>query len=82
MRMLVPLCAIRVSSGIVIALYLPQAFSLGAWVGGLMLLVFAWIGRFAVNRGSRARVWTPRRRRNGKSANCGILLKRARSSAG
>jgi hypothetical protein len=48
------LCAILVSSGIVIALYLPQSFSLGAWVGGLTLLVFAWLGRATVNREARA----------------------------
>jgi hypothetical protein len=54
MRMFIPLCAILVSGGIAIALYLPQSFSLGAWVGGLTLFVFAWIGRAAVNRESRA----------------------------
>ena len=53
MRMFIPLCAILVSSGIAIALYLPRTFCLGAWVGGLTLVVFAWIGRAAVNRESR-----------------------------
>jgi hypothetical protein len=55
MRMFIPLCAILVSSGIAIALYLPQSFSLGAWVGGLTLFVFAWIGRITVQRESRAK---------------------------
>jgi hypothetical protein len=53
MRMFIPLCAMLVSSGVAIALCLPQTFSLGAWVGGLTLLVFAWIGRITVNRESR-----------------------------
>jgi hypothetical protein len=55
MRMFIPLCAVLVSSGIVIALYVPQTFSLGAWVGGLTLLVFAWIGRAAVQQEARAK---------------------------
>jgi hypothetical protein len=59
MRMFIPLCAILVSSGIAIALYLPRTFCLGAWVGGLTLFVFAWIGRVAVNRELRANAWTP-----------------------
>jgi hypothetical protein len=53
MRMFIPLCAILDSGGIAIALYLPQTFCLGAWVGGLTLFVFAWLGRAAVNRESR-----------------------------
>jgi hypothetical protein len=55
MRMFIALCAILVSGGIVIALYLPQSFSLGAWVGGITLLVFAFLGRISVQRESRAR---------------------------
>jgi hypothetical protein len=55
MRMFIPLCAILVSSGVVIALYLPHTFCLGAWVGGLTLFVFAWIGRATVQRESRAK---------------------------
>jgi len=55
MRMFIFLCATLVSGGIVIALYLPQSFSLGAWVGGITLFVFAWLGRITVNRESRAK---------------------------
>ena len=55
MRMFAPLCAILVSSGVVIALYLPQSFSLGAWVGGLTLLVFAVLGRISVQSEARAK---------------------------
>jgi hypothetical protein len=53
MRMFIALCAILVSSGIVIALYLPQSFCLGAWVGGLTLFIFAWLGRITVHREAR-----------------------------
>lgn len=53
MRMFIALCAILVSSGVVIALYLPQSFSLGAWVGGFTLFVFAWLGRITVRREPR-----------------------------
>ncbi len=54
MRMFILLCAILVSSGIAIAHYLPNSFSLGAWAGGLTLFVFAWIGRITVQHESRA----------------------------
>jgi hypothetical protein len=53
MRMFIALCAILVSSGVVIALYLSQSFSLGAWVGGFTLLVFALLGRATVHREAR-----------------------------
>ncbi|MGD0842628.1 MAG: hypothetical protein ABSA32_15875 [Candidatus Acidiferrales bacterium] len=48
MRMFIPLSAILVCSGVAIALYLPHMFSLGGWVGGLTLFVFAWAGRASV----------------------------------
>ena len=34
-----------VSAGVVIANYFSGTFSLGAWVAGLALFAFAWIGR-------------------------------------
>ena len=43
-----PLSAILVGGGVMIALYLPGPFSLGGWVTGLTLFVFAWIGRASV----------------------------------
>lgn len=55
MRMFIPLCAILVSSGVAIAHYVPGSFSLGGWIGGLMLFVFAWIGRNAVRQEARAK---------------------------
>ena len=45
MRMFMALCAILVGGGVVIAHYFPQSFSLGAWITGLTLFVFAWLGR-------------------------------------
>jgi hypothetical protein len=50
MRMFIPLCAILVGSGVAIARYFPETFSLGGWIGGLVLFVFAWIGRATVQR--------------------------------
>jgi hypothetical protein len=55
MRMFIALCAILVFGGVAIALYLPQTFSLGAWVGGFTLLIFACLGLITVRRESRAK---------------------------
>ncbi len=48
MRMFIPLSAILVGGGVAIALYFPGSFSLGGWVTGLTLFVFAWVGRASV----------------------------------
>jgi hypothetical protein len=45
MRMFLFLSGILIAMGVLIALYFSGIFSLGAWVGGLALFVFAWIGR-------------------------------------
>ncbi len=45
MRMFLFLAGILISAGVVIALYFAHTFSEGAWIGGLALFVFAWIGR-------------------------------------
>jgi hypothetical protein len=45
MRMFLALAGILIAMGVVIALYFAQTFTLGAWVAGLTLFVFAWIGR-------------------------------------
>ncbi len=45
MRMFLFLAGILIVPGVVIAVYFSGTFSLGAWVGGLALLVFAWVGR-------------------------------------
>jgi hypothetical protein len=48
MRIFVPLAAALSGGGVAIALYAPGSFTLGAWIGGLILFGFAWIGRMAV----------------------------------
>jgi len=48
MRIFLPLSAILVAGGVVIALYFSGAFSLGGWMSGLTLFIFAWIGRVSV----------------------------------
>jgi hypothetical protein len=45
MRMFLFLAGILIAMGVVIAHYFSGTFSLGAWVAGLALFVFAWIGR-------------------------------------
>ncbi len=47
------LAALLVGSGLVIGLYVPSVFSLGAWLTAVVLLVFAFIGRsvaFSANK--------------------------------
>jgi hypothetical protein len=48
MRMFISLSAILVGAGVVIALYFSGSFSLGAWIAGATLFIFAWIGRASV----------------------------------
>jgi hypothetical protein len=48
MRMFIALGAIFVGSGVAIALYFAGSFSLGGWIGGLTLFIFAWVGRASV----------------------------------
>ncbi len=45
MRMFLFLAGILIATGVVIAEYFAATFSLGSWIGGLALFVFAWIGR-------------------------------------
>ena len=55
MRMFLFLAGFLISMGVVIALRFSGTFSLGAWVGGLTLLAFAWIGRsIAASEASRS----------------------------
>lgn len=55
MRIFMALGAVLVSSGIAIEIYYPGSFSLGGWVGGLTLFVFAWILRAAVQHEARVK---------------------------
>ena len=54
MRMFLFLAGILIAAGVVIALYFSQTFSLGAWIAGLALFVFAWIGRSIATREASA----------------------------
>lgn len=45
MRMFLFLAGIMMGSGVVVALFFSGTFSLGAWIAGIALFVFAWIGR-------------------------------------
>ena len=53
MRVFLLLAGILAASGVVIALYSAHAFSPGAWAGGIVLFVFAWIGRSIAIREAR-----------------------------
>jgi hypothetical protein len=45
MRIFTVLAGILIATGVLIAHYFSGTFSLGAWIAGLTLFVFAWIGR-------------------------------------
>jgi hypothetical protein len=55
MRIFIALGAILVGSGVAIALYFAGSFSLGAWIGGLTLFLFAWILRAVVRAEARGK---------------------------
>jgi hypothetical protein len=55
MRMFFPLGVILVCSGVAIARYFSESFSLGGWIGGLTLFIFAWGGRVAVQHEARGK---------------------------
>ncbi len=50
MKLFGVLAALLVSAGAGLALYGPDIFSLGGWLGGLLLIAFAFAGRAAVLR--------------------------------
>jgi len=54
MRLFLLLAAILIAEGYVISQFFSGTFSLGAWVGGLTLFVFAWIGRSIATREASA----------------------------
>ena len=53
MRIFMPLAATLTGCGVLIAFYAPGSFSLGGWIGGGILFVFAWILRFAMRAEDR-----------------------------
>jgi len=54
MRMFLFLAAILIAMGYVISQWFSGTFSLGAWLGGVTLFVFAWIGRAIARRDAAA----------------------------
>lgn len=54
MRMFLVLAAMLIAEGYVISQFFSGTFSLGAWVGGITLFVFAWIGRSLATREASA----------------------------
>lgn len=54
MRMFAVLCGILVAGGLWLGMQGPPVFGLGAWVTGVVLLVFAVLGRLSVSRESAA----------------------------
>ena len=54
MRIFLVLAGILIAMGVVVARYFSGTFSLGAWIAGLALLVFAWIGRSVATAGASA----------------------------
>lgn len=49
MRIFIPLGMALAVCGVLIAFYAPGSFSLGGWIGGGILFVFAWIARASVS---------------------------------
>jgi hypothetical protein len=47
-RIFMLLGAALAGCGVVLAFYAPGAFSLGGWIGGGILFMFAWVLRMAV----------------------------------
>lgn len=58
MRMFLFLSGILIAAGVVVALRFSGTFSLGAWIAGLALFVFAWIGRSIATGEARTQVTT------------------------
>ena|SRR5438552_836646 len=58
MRMFLLLSGILIAMGVMIALRFSGTFSLGAWIAGLALFVFAWIGRAIATGEARTQITT------------------------
>lgn len=54
MRIFMLLGAALAGSGVAIAFCAPRSFSLGGWIGGCILFVFAWTARIAVGAEERS----------------------------
>jgi hypothetical protein len=58
MRMFLFLAGILMAEGVVVVHYFSGTFSLGGWIAGLTLFVFAWIGRSIATNEARTQVAT------------------------
>lgn len=58
MRMFLFLAGFLIATGVLIALYFSETFSLGAWIAALALFIFAWIGRSIATGEARTQVTT------------------------
>ena len=54
MRQFAVLAAVFIAAGVIIGMYFSRSFSLGGWYTGVVLLIFAFVGRSAVLHESRA----------------------------
>jgi hypothetical protein len=54
MRMFTLLCGLLVGAGLAIGLYASRDFTTGGWVAGVILLIFAFVGRALVRSEERA----------------------------
>ena len=55
MRMFLFLAGILMAEGLIVVYFLPPTFSIGAWIAGVTLFVFAWIGRSVATAEAAAR---------------------------
>ncbi len=53
MRQFAILAVVLIAAGVVIAMYFSASFSLGGWITGAVLVIFAFVGRSAVIRENR-----------------------------
>jgi hypothetical protein len=53
MRMFAVLSALVISGGLVIAMYWSSSFSLGAWYTGVVLILFAVVGKMIIRHEAR-----------------------------
>jgi len=56
MRMFLFLAGILMAEGVLVAYFVPRSFSFDAWVAGVTLFVFAWIGRSIAMAEAKTRV--------------------------
>jgi amino acid permease len=50
MRQFLVLGALLIAAGLLIGLYVPSSFSLGAWIAAALIFIFAFTGRSVANQ--------------------------------